>query len=126
MDTQIDQIKKQILEELGYLTYMERKNIRDSHDPVFIDKELKRIRTQKRFQLVFGSCWTILTVTYILLFLFDTKQVFTNKDIVLRSIITVSYFSLSLSYVYGLADNRKRESLYKILSVFNNHNTKTV
>jgi len=126
MEENIVQIKKQILEELGYLTYMERKKIRDGHDSVFIEKELKRIKSQKKVQLVLGGCWIIFTITYIILFLFDTKQVFTNKDIVLRSIVTISYLSLSFSYIYGIADNRRRESLYKILSVFNKQNNSTV
>ena len=119
MDEKIVLIKKQILEELGYLSYMEKKKIRDDHDSNYIDKELERIRSQKKSQLIIAICWIIFTTASIFLFIFDTKQVLTNKDIVFRAIVTICYFSLSLSYVYSLADTRKRESLYRILSVFN-------
>jgi len=70
MNNNAENIFKQILlEELDYLTYAEKKNLRDSLDQDFINKELHRLDKQKKLTIfrtiLLGICATISIISFV-------------------------------------------------------------
>ncbi len=119
MDDKLLQIKKQILSELGYLSYMEKKNIRDDHDQTFIEKELRAIKKRKKINF-----YSVVFITLALIFAIMSMFYESNPIISSRNIIgTISFVLIFVSNVFlyssQLLENTKRETLYRILSVFN-------
>ncbi|MBI3125909.1 MAG: hypothetical protein HYZ10_16045 [Ignavibacteriales bacterium] len=126
MDDKMIQIKKQILSELGYLSYMEKKKIRDDHDQVFIEKEIKAIQKRKKNQFVGIAFLSVAFISGILSILYDAKPIISLRNIIGVISFTIMVFLNVFLYSSQLLENTKRETLYRILSVFNKEKTKTV
>ena len=115
MDNNLAQVKKQILTELGYLSYIEKKKIQEDHDQLFIEKELKTINKKKKFNLFTGIFCVITLLSGIISMFYEPLRV-TQIGIFIVAIF------LLISSVFQLLENTKRETLYKILLVFNKQN----
>ncbi len=119
MEKNIVEIKKQILEELGYLSYMEKNKIRDDNDQAFIEKELKAIKKRKKINISSLIFISFALFCLLMSLLYDSKPIISSRNIIGAlsfSIVFSLNIFLSLSQ---LMENNKKETLYRILSVFN-------
>ena len=63
-------VKQVLLEELGTLSYAEKRKVRDALDPKYIDAELKNLEKKKRYPIMYGLFQLILVVQAFSLFFF--------------------------------------------------------
>lgn len=122
MNDNLLQIKKQVLAELGYLSYMEKKKIKDDHDQTFIEEELKKIKKRKKLHSISAVFITLAFVCVIMSLFYDSKPIISTRNLIGTICIVLVFLSNILLYVSQLMENKKREILYKILSVFNKQN----
>jgi len=119
MDENLIKIKNQILSELGYLNYMAKNKIPHDCDKESIEKELVAIRKTRKYRIL-ATVLILLGFTCLLL-----SVVYDNGPLILRKNLmgTITSFIMSLAiifiYVKQKIENIKKETLLKILSVFN-------
>lgn len=122
MENDAENIFKQILlEELDYLTYAEKKNLRDSLDQDFVNKELHRLDKQKKttiFRTIsFGIFATISIISFVNQFVHSQNLQY----------FFFLFFGIigSVACGFELGSINKRKLIYKILSHFSDYLNKT-
>ena len=120
----VEKIKNQIIAELGLLSYLEKKKVRDNLDGAFISKEIQNINKAKRTFKIFSFFWVLLSIAFITLFLFRLD--YKNLEVInyYQLLIGFGYLILSVASIVKKVSLSKRESLYKILAVFSAVNSK--
>lgn len=100
MNSITEKIKGQIIKELGLLSYLEKKKVRDSLDKEFIEKELAAIQKQKKqmekLLIFWGAVSVLITGFVIYIFYFEPNP--PNNSLIIFLLI-VYLFNSTLTYI---------------------------
>ncbi len=119
MDENLIKIKNQILSELGFLNYMAKNKIPHDLDKESIEKELAAIKKTRKYRILaivlilIGFTCLELSVVY------DKGPLILRKNLMGTITSFIVFLSIIILYIKQKIENIKKETLFKILSVFN-------
>jgi len=116
-ENQHKNIRAILIEELGQLSYFEKKNIEEKIDEQFFKKQIFLIQNQKRQAAIFAVCWGVLAVTYLIFFSLNPVNSLSLSPLKWMSSLFMLLCSFLFAIGWGVTNStlKKRKLIYRLL-----------
>lgn len=112
MTTIVHEVKEVLLEELGNLSYAEKRRVRDALDANFINAELRQIEKRKKFPILLGLFQASLVAQAMFIAVTpDTRQI---RAVLFVRVLAGLFGAFMAGIEFGKLD--KRRAIYRIFS----------
>ena len=108
-------IKAILIEELGQLSYFEKKNIEEKVDKQFLEKQILLIQKQKRQAAIFAVCWSVFAVIYFVTFIWSSMISLNGISWIIGIFLLLSSFLFAIGWGVTNSTLKKRKLIYRLL-----------